>query len=1448
MQGGTPQERHGGGRQGLHVPCVFWPPNGVTQEIEHLVVSPDGSFLAAACSSGQVYTWRCREEAPEDQDRAMLEPAALALAGWLGPARVLALDFCRAGLAAEVAGLRRGQALLVCLMGGGTVRLLDPGDGRCVATVPPFLAPSPAARQEVQSAALRVLADGRHAAVTCLAAEINIVDLWSSRWVASLVVPGDAPLLRVAAPRWSGSGGGSLSTALEVAGLGEASVFVWRWSPPERSAAPCFSFSFGRGYGRTAAGCPSALALEGGIALFGIPGRLLLLAVGEADVEMDPILGVDEDAVVANIAVPGFVGAELLCLPMHTAPAERWGDPKEGRVVSGVSRRFRSWGPQLVGARQRVEHEILTLLAWTSEGQVQHASLCSIAKGRGGRTSAVGAPTLEPWGQFPDTVGTPQCCWWPSSGSSVVGAITGRSSDSIYHSAALLSSGQRLPRWLRASSLQDLWRPGVRGKRRESIVCAAAIEAARCVWMVVAFSGRGGICAIAAATGSGQPLPQPNMLQIPEHFGEPACMVALGPKFLVAADCEGSLCWWSLPGWTLAGKLPAIYRIPVVHLARVASTSGASTNPVLVAALDMLGQCRLVDIGAGEVRCVLQSQSGLSLWLEEPLFFNFDPVASYIFAETAGRTWVWDATSGAFQTSFPTPGSCTANGSAQETSPRKALASGSGLRGSSPSLEILPWQTAELATGAAFLGQDTSSGSIPVWRLGEVMLDGPLWRLPVAIFSPGSISSGGAASSAQTRSAASGASAATITASEPATDSSTNLTAAQIGEARREPTPNEASGPAGAPDADCTAAVLPWPADRREVEAQLVQLGLELPAEPFVVGVLGVDGSLGFPLPRSSGLRERSAPPGARDRAHVCARGAAPLRANGASRLFLRAGAEGARRRVRNASPPARGADREEVSALTRSPTTTSAQSGLFHAAQLLVHSDAPGPWLQRVAFPALRIVLDEAPIMDTISALLTWTKALRLEANDAAAPGDRALMTLRHAAFGSPEGLRDVAAALLAAVAVVRPQLFVQLCPPTTGARVAELLCAQMFGRTRAPRTQSLACEVFARGFPRWRPHLASVAPLRSTGRQHNAAGAPASAAASPAFGESVAATARAGGASAGVDAARRPGVERSQSFEPKPGGGGGGGGIGGGGGGEGASGYTADEDLEWLAAQALALYQEPRVASSCLGVLMQVGFADPLTLVHVMGRAARRVDLGTSYSASALFILVAFLHRFPAKLLPVLPRFAEAVLRCLEPSDPSLRRQSLVAVTTALRELVQTFPMVAFHQPSQKIAIGTGDALVVVYDLRTATKWRILEGHTGAVAAVAFSKDGGKLASYSGRDSSVRVWQCASAGFLGGLLGASGRCTRHVTLPPAASPGAVAAAASAAAAAAGHATPGAQAAFGAQAAAGAAMRQRDNTAVAATPWRAVTLGWTERGSLRLVRESGEIVQLQAD
>lgn len=57
----------------------------------------------------------------------------------------------------------------------------------------------------------------------------------------------------------------------------------------------------------------------------------------------------------------------------------------------------------------------------------------------------------------------------------------------------------------------------------------------------------------------------------------------------------------------------------------------------------------------------------------------------------------------------------------------------------------------------------------------------------------------------------------------------------------------------------------------------------------------------------------------------------------------------------------------------------------------------------------------------------------------------------------------------------------------------------------------------------------------------------------------------------------------------------------------------------------------------------------------------------------------------------------------------------------------------------------MGTGEGLVVVYDLRTSTRWRELAGHSGPVSLLGFHTNG-TLASYSSEDLTVRIWYMES------------------------------------------------------------------------------------------------------
>lgn len=71
-----------------------------------------------------------------------------------------------------------------------------------------------------------------------------------------------------------------------------------------------------------------------------------------------------------------------------------------------------------------------------------------------------------------------------------------------------------------------------------------------------------------------------------------------------------------------------------------------------------------------------------------------------------------------------------------------------------------------------------------------------------------------------------------------------------------------------------------------------------------------------------------------------------------------------------------------------------------------------------------------------------------------------------------------------------------------------------------------------------------------------------------------------------------------------------------------------------------------------------------------------------------------------------------------------------------------VDRYPSVDFSSSAQKLAVGTLEGASVVYDLRTATRSVVLEGHVGPVSVLAFSPDAKLIATCSLVDQSVRVW----------------------------------------------------------------------------------------------------------
>ncbi|CAG9332267.1 unnamed protein product [Blepharisma stoltei] len=143
-------------------------------------------------------------------------------------------------------------------------------------------------------------------------------------------------------------------------------------------------------------------------------------------------------------------------------------------------------------------------------------------------------------------------------------------------------------------------------------------------------------------------------------------------------------------------------------------------------------------------------------------------------------------------------------------------------------------------------------------------------------------------------------------------------------------------------------------------------------------------------------------------------------------------------------------------------------------------------------------------------------------------------------------------------------------------------------------------------------------------------------------------------------------------------------------------------------------------------------------------------------TFPETCLTILNMFITKKYEEAAVFLPGIIEVIMRTLDPHSPIIRKNCLEKAGEALKNLVKKLPMVGFSQLTQRLAIGTLDKLIVVYDLKTANQWKVLEGHEGPVSAVEFDKTGKLLASYSSKDGSVRIWKMEK-GFFQELMSGS-------------------------------------------------------------------------------------------
>ncbi|KAG6945323.1 hypothetical protein JG688_00016607 [Phytophthora aleatoria] len=184
---------------------------------------------------------------------------------------------------------------------------------------------------------------------------------------------------------------------------------------------------------------------------------------------------------------------------------------------------------------------------------------------------------------------------------------------------------------------------------------------------------------------------------------------------------------------------------------------------------------------------------------------------------------------------------------------------------------------------------------------------------------------------------------------------------------------------------------------------------------------------------------------------------------------------------------------------------------------------------------------------------------------------------------------------------------------------------------------------------------------------------------------------------------------------------------------------------------------------SNAAMSLLVEVGAYESAFVLGLLQQEMHNHDRPPGFHESILLYMMELINTHYLLMCRHLPAFVDTIMACLDPTKPERRRRCLPLSTRCLHSLVRRFPMVDFQKETQRLALGTMEAVIVIYDLRTATKWRVLDGHASAVSAVRFRSDGQVLVSYAARDGSVRWWNSGNAGLFGGMLKMHQSCLKE-------------------------------------------------------------------------------------
>ena len=121
---------------------------------------------------------------------------------------------------------------------------------------------------------------------------------------------------------------------------------------------------------------------------------------------------------------------------------------------------------------------------------------------------------------------------------------------------------------------------------------------------------------------------------------------------------------------------------------------------------------------------------------------------------------------------------------------------------------------------------------------------------------------------------------------------------------------------------------------------------------------------------------------------------------------------------------------------------------------------------------------------------------------------------------------------------------------------------------------------------------------------------------------------------------------------------------------------------------------------------------------------------------------------------LVQYLPIVTNQIMCLMSPQNKELKSICIENSKKVLSHLIINYPMIAFHSNMQKLAVGSVDGKIFVYDMSTGNMWKNLTAHNTQVSAVIFDSTGNSIISYSAQEHLLKCWKIGLTNFFGNFF----------------------------------------------------------------------------------------------